>query len=65
MTEKEVSAGGMVAATVFALVGTVGVTLTEHRLTPTMSWVWFSVFAIALLTLAGSVVNFDPKRVIK
>lgn len=65
MTEKEVSAGGMAAATFIALVGTVGVIFTEHRLTPVMSWGWFSLFVVALLTLAGSVVNFDPKRIIK
>lgn len=65
MREEEVNAGGILAATLLALVGTVGYYLTNERTTLVPAWVWLAIFGAALLTLSGAVVNFDPRRLIK
>jgi hypothetical protein len=65
MKDTEISEGGMFGAAGLTLVGTIGHFLTEGRMDASYDWVWIATFALALMTLAGSMVNFDPKRWLK
>jgi hypothetical protein len=61
MREKEVSGAGIFAAAVLALVGTIGHYATAHSAFRHDDE-WFLIFAVAILTLCASAVNFQPKR---
>jgi len=65
MEETTVHEGGMLCATGLTLVATLGHFLTVDLTGQPYEGVWLAVFVVALLTLAGSVVNFDPKRWLK
>jgi uncharacterized membrane protein AbrB (regulator of aidB expression) len=61
MQKQDVSRGGMLVAAALALLGTVGHYWTSRSFY-THDDEWLLVFAVALLTLCASAVNFDPKR---
>ena len=61
MRRQEVSWSGMVIAAMLALVGTIGHFVTIHSFN-SHDDDWLLVFALAMITLCASAVNFDPKR---
>ncbi len=61
MKEQEISKEGMLLAALLALVGTIGHYMTSHSFY-SHDDEWFLMFAVAMLTLCASAVNFDPKR---
>lgn len=65
MREEEVNVGGVLAATLLALLATVGSFLTHDEMSASSAWLLLALFGAALLTLSGAVVNFDPRRLIK
>ena len=65
MGEKEFSVNGMLIATLFAFIGTVGHFLTKGRVAPEIQFVWLAAFVLAILTCSASSVNFDLKRIIR
>lgn len=65
MRDDEVHEGGILAAVFLSLLATCGYFLTTGRTSVNYDWLWIGCFALSLITLSFSVVNFDLKRLIK
>lgn len=62
MPKRDISPGGIICAVAFAFVALVGQSLTTERNCDHYNWAWLAIYVLAVLTLSGAVVNFDPKR---